>query len=105
MPKKKKKKNTYAVIHRPDKINNPNILCSGSDQANLRKNIFACIFSVHSLTSLSRHGHVCLIRLRFTTYFSHQWVTQMIVSSMFTGHMRTCTETIEILDLGNKGII
>ena len=30
-----------------------------------RKNIFACLFSVHNTISLSRHEQVCLMRLRF----------------------------------------
>ena len=37
----------------------------------LRKNIFACLFSVHNTTSLSPHEQVCLMRLRFERYFSH----------------------------------
>ena len=37
----------------------------------LRKNIFACLFSVHNTISLSRHEQVCLMRLRFERYFSH----------------------------------
>ena len=38
---------------------------------NKRKNIFACLFSVHNTISLSRHEQVCLMRLRFERYFSH----------------------------------
>ena len=38
---------------------------------NIRKNIFACLFSVHNTISLSRHEQVCLMRLRFERYFSH----------------------------------
>ena len=38
------------------------------------KNIFACLFSVHNTISLSRHEQVCLMRLRFERYFSHQRV-------------------------------
>ena len=30
------------------------------DQINVRKNIFACLFSVHNTISLSRHEQVCL---------------------------------------------
>ena len=37
----------------------------------IRKNIFACLFSVHYTISLSRHEQVCLMRLRFERYFSH----------------------------------
>ena len=32
----------------------------------LRKNIFACLFSIHNVISLSRHEQVCLSRLRLT---------------------------------------
>ena len=38
---------------------------------NIRKNIFACLFSVHNTISLSRHEQVCSMRLRFERYFSH----------------------------------
>ena len=41
--------------------------------AKIRKNIFACLFSVHNTVSLSRHEQACLIWLRFETYFSHHW--------------------------------
>ena len=41
----------------------------------IRKNIFACLFSVHSIVSLSRHEQVCLMRLRFERYFSHHRAT------------------------------
>ena len=37
----------------------------------IRKNIFACLFSVHNTISLSRHEQVCLMRLRFERCFSH----------------------------------
>ena len=37
----------------------------------IRKNIFACLFSIHNTISLSRHEQVCLMRLRFERYFSH----------------------------------
>ena len=40
---------------------------------NIRKNIFACLFSVHNTIILSRHEQVCLMRLRFERYFSHHW--------------------------------
>ena len=40
----------------------------------IRKNIFACLFSVHNTISLSRHEQVCLMRLRFERYFSHHRV-------------------------------
>ena len=38
----------------------------------IRKNIFAGLFSVHSTISVSRREQVRLIRLRFERYFSHQ---------------------------------
>ena len=41
----------------------------------IRKNIFACLFSVHNTISLSRHEQVCLMRLRFERYFSHHRAT------------------------------
>ena len=37
----------------------------------IRKSIFAGLFSVHSTISLSRREQVRLIRLRFERYFSH----------------------------------
>ena len=37
----------------------------------MRKNISACLFNVHNTISSSRHGQVCLMRLRFDRYFSH----------------------------------
>ena len=37
----------------------------------VRKNIFACLFSVHKTIILSRREQVCLMRLRFKRYFSH----------------------------------
>ena len=48
-----------AVVYRLD--------CNG-----LRKNIFACLFSVHNAVSLLRHEQVCLTRLCFERYFSDQ---------------------------------
>ena len=42
----------------------------------IRKNIFACLFSVHNTINLSRHEQVCLIRLRFERYFSHHRVSR-----------------------------
>ena len=41
----------------------------------IRKNIFACLFSVRNTISLSRHEQVCLMRLRFERYFSHHRAT------------------------------
>ena len=40
-------------------------------KTSIRKNIFACLFSVHNTISLSRHEQVCLMKLRFERYFSH----------------------------------
>ena len=37
---------------------------------NIRKNIFACLFSVHNTISLSRHEQVCLMRLCFEKHLS-----------------------------------
>ena len=37
----------------------------------MRKNIFTCLFNVHNTIRSSRHGQVCLMRLRFDRYFSH----------------------------------
>ena len=41
----------------------------------IRKNIFACLFSIHNIISLSRHEQVCLSGLRFERYFSHHRAT------------------------------
>ena len=38
----------------------------------IRKNIFACLFSVHNIISLLSHEQVCsLLRVRFERNFSH----------------------------------
>ena len=37
----------------------------------IRKNIFACLLSVHNTISLSHHEQVCLIRIFFERYLSH----------------------------------
>ena len=37
----------------------------------IRKNIFACRFSVYNTTNLPRHEQVCLMRVRFERYLSH----------------------------------
>ena len=37
----------------------------------LRQNISACLFSVHSTIRLSRHEQICVMRLRFERYFYH----------------------------------
>ena len=46
-----------------------------SNLLNIRKNIFACLFSVHNTISLSRHEQVRLIRLSFKKYLSHHRAT------------------------------
>ena len=35
-----------------------------------KKDIFACLFSVHNTISSSHHEQVCLMRLHFEIYFS-----------------------------------
>ena len=35
------------------------------------KNTFGCLFSVYNITSMSHHEQVCLMKLRFKSYFSH----------------------------------
>ena len=37
----------------------------------MHKDIFACLFSIHNIISLSCHEQVCLSGLRFERYFSH----------------------------------
>ena len=37
----------------------------------MRKNIFACLFSIHNTISLSRDEQVCLSRLLFERCLSH----------------------------------
>ena len=37
----------------------------------IRKDIFACLFSIHNTISLSCHELVCLSELRLEKYFSH----------------------------------
>ena len=39
----------------------------------LRKNILACLFSVHKIVNLSRYEKVCLMRLSFERDFSYHW--------------------------------
>ena len=48
----------------------PCILSTAKGGFVIRKNIFACLFSVHNTISLSRHEQVCLMRLRFERYLS-----------------------------------
>ena len=42
---------------------------------NIRKNSFACLFSIHNTIRLSRHEQECLSGLRFERYFSHNRTT------------------------------
>ena len=37
----------------------------------IHKDIFACLFSIHNIISLSCHEQVCLSGLRFERFFSH----------------------------------
>ena len=57
------------------KLNTKKSSTSGSIPATIlkhtRKNVFACLFSLHNTISLSRHEQVCLMRLRFERYFFH----------------------------------
>ena len=50
--------------------------CSGgfhwSNVTDIRKYIFVCLFSVHSIISLSHHEQMCSISLRLVRYLSHQ---------------------------------
>ena len=45
--------------------------------ADIRKNIFACLFIVHKTIRLSHHEQVCLIRLHFERCFSHHRTLMM----------------------------
>ena len=65
----------------------------------IRKNIFACLFSIHNIISLSRHKQVCLSGLHFERYFSHHqekylskcsplkhtcsWCDQLIIAELY----------------------
>ena len=53
-------------------------------QLNIRKNIFAYLFSVHNTISLSRHEQVCLMRLRFTRFTSLERSISRNVASLNT---------------------
>ena len=58
----------------------------------IRKNIFACLFSIHNTISLSHHEQVCLSGLRFERYFSYhldkkKWFINM--SSRQLTHIET----------------
>ena len=55
----------YILKKHNENVDNPSIRM----YINRRKNIFACLFSVHNTISLSRHEQVCLMRLRFERYF------------------------------------
>ena len=46
----------------------------------IHENIFACLFSVYNIISLSRHEQVCLMRLHFERYFSRHGAIARITS-------------------------
>ena len=54
----------------------------------IRTNIFACLLSIHNTISLSRHEQVSLSGLGFERYFSHLWLTQIIMLRLFKGKMQ-----------------
>ena len=61
---------------------NPGIFFKTNDERiwkPIRKNIFACLFSVHNTISLSRHERVCLIRLVL------KWMSQHILLNRGSG--------------------
>ena len=56
----------------------------------IRKNISACLFSVHKYKRLSYYEQVCLMRLRFERYF---YVNDNVPHRKYTdlcGNNRTC---------------
>ena len=63
---------------------------------NIRKNNFACLFSIHNTIRLSCHEQECLSGLCFERYFSNNRTTWMIMSRIFKGNMRTFMETIKL---------
>ena len=54
--------------------------------------------NIDNAISLSRHEQACLSGLHFERYFSHDRATQMIMSRIFKGNMRTFTDTIKLTD-------
>ena len=62
-----------------------------NSKKNIRKNIFACLFSIHNTISLSRHEQVYLSGLRFERYFPDHRGTWKIMSAYLKeicGHLR-----------------
>ena len=68
---------------------------------NIRKNIFACLFSIHNTIRLSRHEQVCLSDLRFERYFSYHRAKYTIMSHIFKENMWAFTETKKLTDKKN----
>ena len=66
---------------RKGNINSAIKLLAGNIQNGIRKNIFACLFTIHNTISLSRHEQVCLSGLRFERYFSRWWEKYISKSS------------------------
>ena len=64
------------------------------------KNIFACLFRVVNIISLSHHKQVFFTRLRSERYFSHHRISVMIMPQIFKENMRM--GTIELTDLSKK---
>ena len=59
-----------------------------------RKNIFACLFSIHNTISLSRHEQVCLRGLRFERYYSHHRAGFTIMRFDIRKNIFTCLFSI-----------
>ena len=65
----------------------------------MRKNIFAFLFNVHNTISSSRHGQVCLIRLRFDRYFSrHQFYDRRGITRNIASLETLVHDVINVLD-------
>ena len=61
-----------SLVSMMEKLEN---LFLGNDETLVFKDIFACLFSIHNIISLSCHEQVCLSGLRFERYFSHHRAT------------------------------
>ena len=48
---------------------------NNKESDHFRKNMLACLFSIHNTISLSHHEQVCLSGIRFERYFSHHPAT------------------------------
>ena len=57
----------------------------------IRKNISACLFSVHNKISLSCHEQVSLMRLRFERYFSRHRAKMVEVSWWWEKYLAKCS--------------